>query len=79
MGDEINRALVLASMKDSECKDGSEYNINMIRLIEKGLIPRRDSERKDREMEQVQSRLKNLSCVSPYESDANRGNNRSLK
>ena len=35
MGDEINRALVLASMRDSERKDGSEYNINMIRLIEK--------------------------------------------
>ena len=35
MGDEINRALVLASMRDSERKDGSEYKINMTRLIEK--------------------------------------------
>jgi hypothetical protein len=47
-------------------------NINVTRLI-KELIPRRDSERKDRETGQAQTRLKYLSCVSPFKSDTNRG------
>ena len=57
-----SRALVLASMRDSERK---YEDCKQHKRVGKKLIPRRDSERKDRETGQAQSHLKNPSYVSP--------------